>query len=363
MIYKKLKYRCVSLLDLVRRELVMQKERLRYIESIKLVKNDLIRLDSIQISNSHNEIRLFCIMRNEALRLPHFLAYYERLGVDRFFFVDNGSNDGSVEIVLGKNDCHVFSIDNSYKNHWTWMEYLLESYGKGHWCVVADVDELFSWPDYEQVTLPDLIAYLEIMGETAVRSLLLDLYPKEPVRYALYNPGDDPLKTLCWFDMKFDKTNFRFFDRKGNVYFEMETYIGGVRDRVFRQKMPNHLSKISLFKMAKRTYLTQGMHAINHARVSSLHGVTFHTKFLHDLPAEAREESKREVHFGNAIVYKIVDSVLRCTPDISFWNENSCELIDSEQLVQIGLMKRPAGFREFIDTHLRGVKQNLDIVS
>lgn len=35
-------------------------------------------------------ILLFSTMRNERIRLPYFLSYYRRLGVDHFLIVDNG---------------------------------------------------------------------------------------------------------------------------------------------------------------------------------------------------------------------------------------------------------------------------------
>ncbi len=36
-----------------------------------------------------NEIRLFAIVRNEALWMPYFLDYYFQRGVDRMFILDN----------------------------------------------------------------------------------------------------------------------------------------------------------------------------------------------------------------------------------------------------------------------------------
>ena len=60
------------------------------------------RLDNLAIPDRAEEIRCFFVGRNEAPRLPEFLEYHRRLGVDRFFFVDNGSIDESVEIALAE---------------------------------------------------------------------------------------------------------------------------------------------------------------------------------------------------------------------------------------------------------------------
>src|SRR5260370_21953978 len=49
------------------------------------------------VPDDPTEIRLFSKCRNEQLRLPAFLRHYRNIGVQRFFFVDNASNDGSAE--------------------------------------------------------------------------------------------------------------------------------------------------------------------------------------------------------------------------------------------------------------------------
>jgi len=40
-----------------------------------------------------NEILLFLVVRNKAMRLPYLFEYYFSKGVDRIFVIDNGSTD------------------------------------------------------------------------------------------------------------------------------------------------------------------------------------------------------------------------------------------------------------------------------
>ena len=51
------------------------------------------RLDDKPIPRGSGEIRCFCVGRNEAVKIPQFLEHHRGLGVDRFFYVDNGSDD------------------------------------------------------------------------------------------------------------------------------------------------------------------------------------------------------------------------------------------------------------------------------
>ena len=46
----------------------------------------------------------FVTLRNEKPRLPYFLNYYRKLGVDHFLFVDNGSGDGRHELLSAEPD-------------------------------------------------------------------------------------------------------------------------------------------------------------------------------------------------------------------------------------------------------------------
>ena len=49
-------------------------------------------------------ILLFVTVRNERVRLPYFLEYYRKLGVDHFVVIDNGSDDGSREYLAAQPD-------------------------------------------------------------------------------------------------------------------------------------------------------------------------------------------------------------------------------------------------------------------
>lgn len=294
------------------------------------------------------EIRLFAIMRNESLRLPYFLDYYKSMGIARFFLIDNNSTDDSVRIALQCDAVHVFQTTDSYTNHWYWMEHLLEKYGKGHWCVVVDIDELLCFPHAERLSIPQICQFLEETGSTAFRALLLDLYADEPVNDSIYTPGQDPLTVVSNFDKGYEEITFSFLDHLRWQFFESVIFTGGMRDRVFgKSTPPSILSKISLFKYLPGTYLVQGMHAISGAKVSELQGVVFHTKFLHDFIEEVREECVREQHYGNAFYYKQFNQRITQNPSLNLSYADSVRFQDSAQLVELGLMKTNDRFEEF----------------
>lgn len=75
---------------------------------------NLEKRDDRSLSPKPDEILLFSCVRNERARLPYFIQYYRALGVERFLFIDNASNDGSLEFLLAQPNTHVFYTGGSY---------------------------------------------------------------------------------------------------------------------------------------------------------------------------------------------------------------------------------------------------------
>ena len=59
---------------------------------------------------------LISVVRDELLLLEYFIQHYAQLGVTHFVFVDNGSEDDTVEYLLNKTDidCQVYHTIDSY---------------------------------------------------------------------------------------------------------------------------------------------------------------------------------------------------------------------------------------------------------
>src|SRR5215469_18143667 len=165
----------------------------------------LLRIDSHRIRRDQSEIRLFMTARNEILRLPHTIEHYRKIGVARFFVIDNGSTDGSKEFLLSQPDCHVFVTQNSFAEALCgveWQNALLDEYGTGRWCLAVDADEWFIYPGYESIPLAGLAAYLDRSGAQGMFSFLLDMYGPGRITDAVA-AANTPLLDAC-----------RYFDRE-----------------------------------------------------------------------------------------------------------------------------------------------------
>ena len=122
------------------------------------------RVDARKIPQRQSEIRCFCVGRNEIRRIPEFLAYHKALGVNRFFYTDNDSDDESVDLLLGDEAVHAWSTAQAYQeSHFglDWQQALLKQFGVGHWCLLLDLDEFFCFSYCDQGrTLKDFVSLL-----------------------------------------------------------------------------------------------------------------------------------------------------------------------------------------------------------
>src|SRR5688572_12712106 len=127
--------------------------------------SQLRKLDENAVPDAPGEIRGFACVKNEATRLPFMLDYHREIGVDRFFIIDNGSDDGTTEFLGEQRDCHTFHCDGNFFAENVepprWTNALRNVFGTDHWCLSLDADEMFLYPECERVSLREFCDYLD----------------------------------------------------------------------------------------------------------------------------------------------------------------------------------------------------------
>ncbi len=337
----------------------------------------LTRLDQNHIQENPREIRLFCFVRNEVSRMVHYLDYYRNLGVDRFFFVDNGSTDGTREFLLAQADCHVFHTANSYSEAQSgiaWTRSLLDLFGTGHWCLVMDADELLVYPHCETIRLKQFCDFLDSEGSESVFTFLLDMYPEGSMEDAVCVPGKPFTDITPYFDR-----DYAFVDRislKGKKNFPVQEVIGGPRSRCFYKNQGGQsygrrlfmhsvergivalrklgipfpyirlkatpLFKVPLIKWKKGNAYTASTHQLNEVPISGVTGALLHFKFFSDF----HEKAVRAVEEGNyaqgSIEYKQYLNRMDRLGNLMY--EGSTYYRSSDDLLKAGLIKTLPAF-------------------
>ena len=177
---------------------------------------------------------LFCTQRNEGVRLPYFLEYYRKMGIGHFFFVDNDSDDGSLDYLADQPDVSVWSTKASYKRARfgvDWLNWLQMKHAHGHWVLTVDPDEFLVFPFCDTRPLRALTDWLDASSIKSFSAMLLDMYPKGRLDEQPYQAGQNPIDIACWFDSgNYTISRNHSF---GNLWIQ-----GGPRSRVFFPDTP-----------------------------------------------------------------------------------------------------------------------------
>jgi hypothetical protein len=301
-------------------------------------------LKNLKMGKNHAKdggIFLFSTMRNEALRLPYFLDYYRKLGVDQFFIVDNGSTDGTTALLKAQPDVSLWHTTASYRRAKfgvLWLNSLLNRFGHKHWCLVVDVDELFVYPYHDTRPLSALTDWLSASQISSFAAMLIDMYPKGP---ATYKPGQNPLETLT----NFDAGNYT---QRRNIRFTELWIQGGPRQRLFFRAQPAKapaLNKTPLVFWRKHFVYISSTHLLLPRSLNQTYerdggericGALLHTKFLPDLYDRAKEELERGEHYASSAEYLAYSERQNAMEDLC--TDGSTRYADWRQLERLGLI-------------------------
>jgi glycosyltransferase involved in cell wall biosynthesis len=312
------------------------------------------KIDSRPIPKSTNELRAFIVARNESLRLPFLLDSYFSRGVDRIFVLDHNSSDDTGSIVLSYKNTHLFCTCDTFRNKQYWIEFLLGLYGRKHWCLIVDADEIFLYPHYERVTLKQLCGFLDRERFNAVDCVLLDMYPNVPLNQVHYTRGNDPLLIASWFD----NGGFEALPR-GPIYYKEdnlvhegpETIIGGMRKRVFGVNA--WMSKFPLVKFKSSMSLAVGTHIIQGARVANIRGAVLHFKFLQDFVSNVEREAARKQYWNDSAEYQQYKAVTSKSQALNLYASVSTKFEGSKQLLDLGILKTSETLERLADKEAR----------
>ncbi len=285
------------------------------------------------VPNADGEIRLIVMCQNEIDRLPLMFAHYRSIGVDRFFIIDNKSSDETRSWVAKQADAHLLAADGDFAkadSGAAWTRHVLEHYGQGHWCVVADADELLMFPGSETRSLHDLANYMEQEQSNVLLCSLLDIYPKGPIT----NGELATEETL---------TSGRYFFDPGHLWSPIHANHfaanGGVRRRAFGC-LPC-VVKTTFFKYETGMLLTHGLHGIWPARFSAIRGATIHLKFDSYTPPARQPLMTDFSPLGNAplAMYNFIEGTaywksMQDNPQLEFWTTESIPFTGTAGLIE-----------------------------
>ncbi len=286
--------------------------------AVNLEETALIRIKKATKPMDANDLACFLVQRNEHMRLEGFFDYYRRMGVSRFYVIDNASDDGrTLDLLLDQEDVELYSTPQAYSQSLygvRWAELLIKSKRLGRWNLVLDADEILMLDD-DYPDLPALCRALEAENCDALYTPFLDMYSDLPINQTPYRPGLEILKECGYHDRTF-YTTYAIY---GGIIGQTPTYFGGVRSRAFGLDRVV-LNKFPLFKYTPRMRLREGLHWIDHARFKRGEAVLLHFKYIETFHEYVEREIARGQHWNGASEYRKYHEMLRNDPEFSLYD-------------------------------------------
>ncbi len=283
-----------------------------------------------------SDIVLICVTRNAAKYLPSFLAHYRKLGIARFAFVDDRSDDGTRALLLAAPDVDVYGSTADFRRSnggLIWRDMLVDLYGRDRWYVSIDSDEYLVYPGVETRPLSAFVADLERRGFKRGLAAMVDIYPDAPLdRTPPHRPPEAFPTAVCPL---FDGGNYRI----ENENFCMAVR-GGPRLRLFGTDM--RLTKFPLVFADAATRFSGGSH---HGPLpvtrnfSAVQSVLLHYKFDASTISDFTAIVERASHAGNSQFYRQIVGHDGFHAGVDLRYPGSIAYAGSEALVRAGFMQ------------------------
>lgn len=268
---------------------------------------------------------LVTVIKDDIIRCKLLLTYYRSIGVKYFAILDNGSTDGTFELLKQQKDVNLFKCVEEYETYRkeAWVNRIISNFGFNRWYLIVDSDEMIDYIGREEQSIETIIDKLEKQNFTRGKGMLIDMYSKGNL-----------FEVDC--DYKDIPNRFSYFDYKG-YHFETKSFVphweGGPRERVLDSK---HIwvSKSPLLYMNSDTVVINAhfQSPLSVDRESPEIFFIKHYKYLKQdyLPFKTRVEKK---NFSNdSKFYKSAVEKFSNGDDISFFYADSMKFNSSDDI-------------------------------
>ena len=286
---------------------------------------------------------LMTMGRDENSRLPYFLEYYRKLGIDHFLIVDNQSDPPMADIMANEPDVSLWHSDEGYADTRygvDWMNALLSKYAVGHWVLTVDLDEFFVYPFMGSRSYGELLSFLDDSEKPSLFTLLVDMYPEGPIADAHVPAGDSPLAHAPWFDRA------GYYATKGG---HGDTWVrGGPRLRAFNSSdfsAAPSINKTPLIKWQSGYAYYLSTHVAYPALLNHAHrkyheptGALLHFKFVSSFREKIDHAIRMRNHYSDSGEYQKYLDRLQHSEDYSLHSALSAKYEGPESLIEANIM-------------------------
>lgn len=273
-------------------------------------------------------VALFSIVKNESYFIPHLLDHYRKLGINEFWFLDDGSSDGTLEILQQQKDCGILQSQYTFADRIDGKRFVVAMKNRipsellsGRWVLTVDADEFLVLPSkYSDIT--HLVKHLIAGKIYAVRALLVDFFPEKLEDIGAFNSEDSPFQVcnlfnriggLKWPDGKAAPEAINLSDGvRANMFRELKKKGLGDFDSSYRHASLNKVPLVFWGKGVK----VMSSHRCNLRLSDKNQLVLAHFKFFPGYEKKIADAKNSKAYWNNSIEYQFLDQAIR---ELSNW--------------------------------------------
>jgi hypothetical protein len=295
-----------------------------------------------------DELVVVCLVRNGEPRITDFLDYYLELGAQHIVLVDNASTDRTLETACRSADrVSVLSCTLDYRLYQIPIKMWLTSRFAGQgWCLVADIDEYFDYPESGRLGLASFLEYLNDYQYSGVVCQSVDLFSQEPP--AEWPERGDELRSRCvWYDHSLLKRpdHLRSFSMNRVSNPAITPMTGGIKQVAFG--VDRLLTKHVLIRRCRGARLN-GPHHSRGARIADVSAALLHYPFDRGFRARCQEAVREGKYWENSREFRRALDVLETAGSLWTLRRPTARVLKSvDQLVDEGFLVASEPYRQY----------------
>jgi hypothetical protein len=230
--------------------------------------------------------------------IPWFLAYYRKIGICYFVFLDLSKTSDLAAYVADAADVAVWQIRNKLRvsDALHALNYLRHRYARDGWCLSVEPYDLFVFPKSETRHLQDLVDFMTYERQDHLFAMIVDAYGEKPARQINVGETFSPLEHLPFFDRVGYETTLS--EKKKTAIIQ-----GGVQRRLLFADQPMNaplLNCAPLVKMKRDYYYTSATRQMVPGHLNQAHS-EWHTSISACILRFAMLSSSECLHIARLI--------------------------------------------------------------
>jgi hypothetical protein len=298
------------------------------------------------VETTEKNMVVVCLMRDAELTITSFIEHYLSLGAAHIVLLDNDSNDRTVELASAYDNVSIFRCGLPFAQYQLPMKrWLAREFCTGCWCLSVDSDELFLYPEAEEMQLPDFLHYLRSNSFTAASAHMLDMFADCSLQNVQSAPQDNVRKKYPYYDLEDIHEVLPEVQVKLTRNSDLRCLRGGIRKTLFGSG--NFLlTKTPLFFVDDDIQIfPQNEHFVEGVTIADVTGVLLHYKMLSSFREKAEDAVRRKNHWRNSLEYTLYLQGLDEKPNISPMSNSASKWQSTSELVDRGFLVVPSQYK------------------